>query len=266
VDGTYVSAMLSLTDDVVHHEGLLATSALLIPRDRAFGTAAAQAVSLLRSPSGRRMSRGRQLRATATAIGGAPSVLRAVVSERRQPSLDRANWGNGHAHERWSVFDVIHQTEQSPHPDNRLSLTTESDSLGRSKLRLQWHWSERDRERVARARDLYADAFREAGLGRLVGADYDAGMPRLLGGTHHHMGATRLASDADEGVVDAHCRVHGTQNLYVAGSSVFPSGGFVNPTLTIVALALRLGAHVRTLAGAQTPPRNAPLTSQRDHD
>jgi choline dehydrogenase-like flavoprotein len=60
----------------------------------------------------------------------------------------------------------------------------------------------------------------------------------------HHMGTTRMASDPASGVVDADCRVHGVENLYVAGSSVFPTGGNANPTLTIIALALRLADHL----------------------
>jgi choline dehydrogenase-like flavoprotein len=63
-------------------------------------------------------------------------------------------------------------------------------------------------------------------------------------GGFHHMGTTRMAASPRAGVVDADCRVHGVANLYVAGSSVFPTGGWANPTLTIVALALRLADHL----------------------
>ena len=70
--------------------------------------------------------------------------------------------------------------------------------------------------------------------------------PALRGGAHH-MGTTRMADDPTHGVVDAHCRVHGIENLFVAGSSVFPTGGSANPTLTLVALALRLSDHLKGL-------------------
>ena len=71
----------------------------------------------------------------------------------------------------------------------------------------------------------------------------------------HHMGTTRMAASPREGVVDADCRVHGTANLFVAGSSVFPTTGNANPTLTIVALALRLADHLKDtgLAPGQVP-------------
>jgi choline dehydrogenase-like flavoprotein len=76
--------------------------------------------------------------------------------------------------------------------------------------------------------------------------------PEVLmpGGTHHHMGTTRMHVDATQGVVDSSSRVHGVDNLFVAGSSVFPTGGYANPTLTIVALAVRLADHVRSLMHA----------------
>jgi choline dehydrogenase-like flavoprotein len=64
-------------------------------------------------------------------------------------------------------------------------------------------------------------------------------------GGFHHMGTTRMSLHPRDGVVDAHCRVHSTDNLYVAGSSVFPTSGHVNPTLTLVALAVRLADHLR---------------------
>ena len=70
-----------------------------------------------------------------------------------------------------------------------------------------------------------------------------------LEGGKHHMGTTRMHRDPRHGVVDADCRVHGLANLFVAGSSVFPTGGYVNPTLTLVALALRLADHLKVVLG-----------------
>jgi choline dehydrogenase-like flavoprotein len=69
----------------------------------------------------------------------------------------------------------------------------------------------------------------------------------MYGGSHH-MGTTRMSDDPMQGVVDRNCKVHGIDNLFVAGSSVFPTGGFVNPTLTLTALAHRLGDHLREQA------------------
>jgi choline dehydrogenase-like flavoprotein len=82
--------------------------------------------------------------------------------------------------------------------------------------------------------------------------DFDgdaSGWKSNLYGSYHHMGTTRMHEDPKQGVVNADCRVHGIENLYIAGSSVFPTSSYVQPTLTIVALALRLADHIRqTLA------------------
>jgi choline dehydrogenase-like flavoprotein len=67
-----------------------------------------------------------------------------------------------------------------------------------------------------------------------------------LAGNYHFIGATRMSTDPRDGVVNANCKVHGVDNLYVAGCSVFPTGGHANPTLTIVALAIRLADHLRS--------------------
>lgn len=63
-------------------------------------------------------------------------------------------------------------------------------------------------------------------------------------GGYHHMGTTRMSHDPKTGVVDSQCRVHGYSNLYIAGSSVFPTGGWANPTLTLLALTHRLAEHL----------------------
>jgi choline dehydrogenase-like flavoprotein len=70
------------------------------------------------------------------------------------------------------------------------------------------------------------------------------GVDESEGGGYHHMGTTRMGRTPAEGVVDADCRVFGVDNLYIAGSSVFSTGGHANPTLSIVQLALRLGEHL----------------------
>jgi choline dehydrogenase-like flavoprotein len=66
------------------------------------------------------------------------------------------------------------------------------------------------------------------------------------------MGATRMARSPRDGVVDEQCRVHGVSNLYIAGSSVFPTSGIANPTLTLLALTFRLGDHLTSGTKAQS--------------
>jgi choline dehydrogenase-like flavoprotein len=244
VRGTYVSGKLTLDDDLVSAEGLLACSALLVPRDASYGSAGGQALARLRSPSGRRDPWTVKARNGLRLLVGAPSVARAVLTAHRQPTIDRADWSDTASGSRYSVFELLHQTEQAPDPSNRLTLADERDELDRSTLRLSWRWAVEEQDRIGRSRDLFARAFHQGGIGEVVNTDWDDGRPRLLGGTHHHLGTTRMSVDPMQGVVDPQCRVHGMENLFVASGSVFPSAGFVNPTLTVVALGLRLGAQL----------------------
>lgn len=245
----WVTAKLTLDEDVLRDEGLNACSALLIPRDRSFGAPGSQALARLRSPSGRRSSKPELAKLGLSVLRGAGSVFRAVRAVRSaQPNLDRATWAGPDADLDLSVFELIHQTEQTPDTDNRLDITDVRDVHDRSRMALTWRWSEDDQNRVRRARDRFAAAFEQTGIGTVVQRDWDGGRPRMIGGTHHHLGGLRMAADPSDGVVDANCQVHGIDNLFVAGSAVFPSGGFANPTLTVVALALRLGARLRQAA------------------
>ena len=122
-------------------------------------------------------------------------------------------------------------------------MTGRTDSLGRGVARLVWQWSDQEQQSVATTQRLFADELQRQGIGHLQ-LSSTSGKPTMQGGTHHHMGTTRMSSNPADGVVDADGRVHGVKNLYVAGSSVFPTGGFQNPTLLLVALAVRLGRHV----------------------
>ena len=155
--------------------------------------------------------------------------------------------------EHYPSGDVWVQTEQPLHAESRVSLNEQTDAFGLRRLTLDW-----------RIDDGYFASLREAtvGLGGVV-AEEGVGrlrvrpwllasrpeMPTLADNVgdlsgYHHMGTTRMAADPARGVVDADCRVHGTTNLYIGGSSVFPTGGFANPTYTIVQLSLRLGDHL----------------------
>lgn len=141
--------------------------------------------------------------------------------------------------------------ECPPDPDSRLTLSDETDALGLHRVRLDWRLPEAEiTHSFRRAHELLAEAVGRNGLGR-VQVDAEEPEEDLLAGfesSHHHMGATRMHPDPRRGVVDADGQVHGVPNLYIAGSSVFPTYGHANPTLTIVALALRLADHIKKTA------------------
>ncbi|MBG1269424.1 GMC family oxidoreductase [Nostoc sp. WHI] len=106
------------------------------------------------------------------------------------------------------------------------------------------HWSKIDICSVKRSQLVFAEEFASAGLGKLQ-IELDGDRPVASLSTHHNMGTTRMLHDPKQGVVDANCQVHGISNLFITGSSVFPTGGYANPTLTIVALAIRLADHLK---------------------
>jgi choline dehydrogenase-like flavoprotein len=137
------------------------------------------------------------------------------------------------------------QAEQAPNPASRVTLDTRRDPLGLPVARLDWRMAGSDRASIRASQEVVNTALQTAGLGRVEFMLGDERPPALFEGNYHHLGTTRMHADPTLGVVDANCRVHGIRNLYVAGSSVFPTFGCSNPTLTVVALALRLADHLK---------------------
>jgi choline dehydrogenase-like flavoprotein len=134
--------------------------------------------------------------------------------------------------------------EQTPDPGNRVQLSTERDRFGQRRAELVFRLTDEDRRRHGRSLSVVAGAIGLDGP-RVAGAAEAVLREGRAGFFSHHMGTTRMHEDPRQGVVDANCRVNGVSNLFVAGSSVFPTGGTTGPTLTIVALAVRLARHLR---------------------
>jgi choline dehydrogenase-like flavoprotein len=145
------------------------------------------------------------------------------------------------------TFKVRYWGEPLPNPDSRVLLSPERDRLGKNRVWLDWRLSDMDLFTMKRVYQILAEELGRAGLGRLKVpfAENDTSWPSPPTGSFHHMGTTRMHVDPKHGVVDPNCRVHGIANLFVAGSSVFPTAGQANPTLTIVALATRLADHIK---------------------
>ena len=142
------------------------------------------------------------------------------------------------------------RAEQAPNPDSRVRLGEARDSLGMPRIVLDWRLSELDRRTLGVMTERLDRALQDSGTGRVQPAEwlarndsnweFDPLISRHPIGGFHHMGTTRMADSPRAGVVDRDCRVHDTENLWVAGSSVFPTSGWANPTLSIIALSLRL--------------------------
>jgi choline dehydrogenase-like flavoprotein len=119
--------------------------------------------------------------------------------------------------------------------------------LGMPKLVLDWKVSDRSLNSSLRLMHLLDEHFRKYETGFI---EQDLTQIKALPYTDasHHLGTTRMSADPRSGVVDVNCRVHGVANLYVAGSSIFPTAGHANPTLTIAAMSLRLADYLRNRA------------------
>ena len=138
------------------------------------------------------------------------------------------------------VFPVTINLEQAPDPENRITLSNRTDAFGTPLPRLVWRWNPVDEASRVKVRELIRSRLADAGFGRIEQREQAVPDPNA----HHHAGTTRMAGSPELGVVDEQCRVFGMENLFIAGGSVFPTAGFANPTLTILALALRLAARL----------------------
>lgn len=140
--------------------------------------------------------------------------------------------------------------EQEPIWNNHVKLSeTKRDRFGIPLTELHWKKTDRDLATLQKSLSHFNDYLMARNHGRIKLDDWVFGKDGYPASgedvSYHHMGGTRMAHTVKNGVVDSNCRVFGQGNLYVAGSSVFPSGGAANPTLTIVQLSLRLAEHLR---------------------
>lgn len=245
VKGVPVMARLSLTDEVLRREHLLNNGAQLFPRPQPRQKEATQALrSLLSSISRAELSKD-TFKHLDTVIRGGDYVAAAGFwgAIRRLPGLHRGDWSYlPYEKQRFSMFEVIYQIEQAPDPTNRVVLSAECDRLGLNKVEIHWRLNEIDLRTIQRVKEIWAEEFDKAELGHLQ-LETELKFDKLV--MHHHMGTTRMHIDPKQGVVDANCQVHGMTNLFITGSSVFPTAGYANPTLTIIALALRLADHLK---------------------
>ncbi len=153
-------------------------------------------------------------------------------------------------------------SEQAPNPDSRITLSSQRDELGLNRAKLDWRLSPIDKHTIRRSQQIIAEEFERSGLGKVqIELTNDESSWQFLTGSYHHMGTTRMNTDPRQGVVNEHCQVHGISNLYVAGSSVFPTSGLSNPTLTIIALAIRLDDHIKERQKTSTNHRNTYVAS-----
>jgi choline dehydrogenase-like flavoprotein len=163
--------------------------------------------------------------------------------------------GRGVPHKVVSVgIDAI--TEQRPDPESRIVLSEGVDGLGVPLPRVNWRINSDERRTLVAIAQLTRDCFARSGLPVPVlepwVTDGDDGNAAAIIDMAHTLGTTRMSDDPASGVVDRHCAVHGIRGLYVAGGSTFPTSGHANPTLMIVALAIRLADRLKALLASPT--------------
>lgn len=173
----------------------------------------------------------------------------------RYRTLSRRKFPSVVIHPRTPCYSLDFHAEQYPNPSSRITLDERrTDALGMPRIVVDWRYTPADVETVARALQLLRGEINRCGVGSL---HYD---PRTVeeeitrygayGG--HHIGTARMGTDPRQSVVDPNCRVHGVANLFVSGAAVFPTSSQANPTLTVVALALRLADHLKRISASKT--------------
>ncbi len=158
-------------------------------------------------------------------------------------------------------------TDPVPNPDSRVMLGDDLDAFGMPRVVLDWRMTEQDHRSFRKLAEVLGAELARTGLGRLKLHDWFLEEPSadwmmrfhaspeaktysyLDWISNHNIGTTRMADDPKQGVVDADGKMHYVDNFWIAGSSVFPTSGSAQPTLTIVALALRLADHLRAKLG-----------------
>ncbi len=141
-------------------------------------------------------------------------------------------------------YGIDLQLEQAPNPESRIVLETDRDAHGVPRIAIDWKPCEADREYLARVLHVLKDSSIPDVLEFDAGG-FDPATAELFPVPSHHIGTARMAADPAHGVCDANCEVFGTKGLFVASAAVFPTSGFANPTLLIVALTLRLARHLK---------------------
>lgn len=256
LDGQGVAALLALGEKTQRREGTLNTSLTIAPRQPAdhvqfMGMRAYSRVKHDLDPT-------RGARTLWLGVKKAATLAQRVFDPGRPWLLHKLGRVE---------LALLVRAEQAPNPDSRVTLSTERDALGMPRVKLDWRMTDLDIHSVERLVTTLGSELERLGGGSVEPADWLSEPGRTwrtdplvsahpIGG-YHHMGTTRMADSPRQGVVDAQCRVHGIDNLYIAGSSVFPTSGWANPTFTIAALALRTADHIARRAVIEDFPVSA---------
>ncbi len=252
MEGCSVLGKLSLAEKVMREEGLRNFCATLFPMPEPHEVEAILSMkSIAVDLAGRKFPKQLPKHLINMLRGGKHLVFMLNQKFRHggtlMPGFGQGGWSKFDDNEKkYRRLELMAFVEQTPDPDNRVTLIEEKDELGAPKIRVHYEWKEEDVRSIARAQEIVWEELHQLRIGRIEPPDRPNGLPAVGSeGLHHLMGTTRMSDDPKYGVVDRNCTVHGIGNLHIASSSVFPTGGYANPTITILALALRLADHLK---------------------
>ncbi len=179
-------------------------------------------------------------------VGGIPELLRFGIDWLRRRTLATRKLPSVFLYRKDGRYPLEFNAEHLPNADSRVLLGSEVDPFGMPRLVVQWRFRDEELDSICRAYRVLASAVAKSGLGKV---ELDPDLPgsvklALVPQGGHHIGTVRMGADASSGVVDTNGEVWGTHGLFVAGTAIFPTSGFANPTLTAVALAFRLADHL----------------------
>lgn len=247
VEGQAVMGLLRIRPDVMRREKILNVCAVLAPHFKNLRSSKLAFVRQLLYKGPRFIAR-RHLRFDQYELDtfmAPPRPLRQRLLNEYY-SESQCGWSRLSGLERcFGEFGVRSLVEQSPDRSNRIILAAQTDTFGQRKIKLLWRWNELDLYSIRAAQEIFRNDLASAGIGTFIPAEETDPQCRPFNSPHHFMGTTRMGDNPKDSVVNPDCRVHEVPNLFIAGSSVFPTGGFANPTLTTIALALRLGHHLQ---------------------
>lgn len=226
-----IRGMIRLSDDVLRNERLLNAVIRFRPTFNQAMNAGIQSARTVR----------RSLHHGVPSRGLATHAMRTLSGARHLLHHQARKWA-GHQPD---IFGLDVMAEQAPNPSSRVRLGKRRDRLGVPITTLDWRLGKIDWYSMQRTVQIVGHCVQNAGLGEIVSVLDDTSVTPASFGNWHHLGTTRMHPNPKQGVVDENCRVHEMANLYVAGGSIFPTGGYANPTLTIVALSLRLAHHLK---------------------
>lgn len=261
-NGTHVAAQLNVAPELQRREGLLNARIWLSSIFPGEGTATAEALVRMKHRLHAKVDPHHSFLDDLFTIARHPAnTMNFIAARLLRPDCFLKEMQSQSIKE--AQFHMI--CEPSPDPDSRVTLAHDRDRLGMPRVRVNWRLGDQVKRTFDRSLAIVADELARAGIGDvtpdvpLLGREW----PAALEGAWHYMGTTRMHDSPKQGVVDRHCRIHGMSNMYIAGSSVFPTAGANSPTFALVALSLRLADHIakqlRALDASAPPPASKPV-------